>query len=308
MTDPQEVYRQLSPAAFNGLGFVVQSSERSGRNHTTDEPILGQGTRTRLIVGDKDVWTITAVILNEEGPWADADTLINEFRLAHDYTRVGEYVDPYDGVLSVIPLSWEFQRRALDITTVAFRVTFARADLDTFVLSPGVVASTPDDVVEQLAELGEAMADEPEALAQMEAIRPVLGIDADVEGAEFTSQATQQLASGQTVATATIPGVITDLARAARTAALGEYTRAAYAALRGRIVVEAARSNSATLLDMREVLGLYLSSLGSSAFGTTIQLPQGRLSLLQSTRSLDELARLNRDAVNHWYIRSEARL
>lgn len=300
--DPVKIYGLFSRPSYENIRFEVASSERSGRNSVAKDEILLRGTLIRPIIPGETVWRVRGEILDDDGPWETARLLELALQLTAP-TRSATYVDPWDGVQNVVPLEWSFPRQARQLNHVAFSITFASAELPPGPSAVGAVATSPDELFVGLATLGELLANEPVANAQMEAIRPLFpDLPSTLEGSDYTSAATASLLTATNTSFGGIPGLIQELGNTARSAVTGEFSRDARDQLRADLISEAARSNSPTLLDMREAWALYLSGLGVSAFGVVQSLPGRRLQTVASDRTFDDLARINRDAVRNFRI------
>lgn len=310
MIDAASILAQrYEPASFNGIAFDVVSRRRLGRNNTTTVRVTGRGAREKLTTGgDPDGWAITAWLRRDEGPWADEEALARALHLDHDHDATGLYIDPFDGPQRVVPIEWTFESESDDLNALRLSITFRSAELPIIANSPGFLAETPAQFVDAIAKDAGEFANEEAPAAQFEALRAEFGIESSTTGSAYATESSRRLLTTAPVATAGAPLVVQDLGAAARTAALGEYTRPAWGALRDRLIQEAARSNSPTLIKMRETLTFYLSALGADAFGTTASKPGRSLITVASSRSWPETVRRNRDAVIGWLAQDEVAL
>lgn len=300
--------QRYDPASFEGIPFDVERRSRSGRNNTTTVRVTGRGAREQITTGDEPtVWRVQGWLRRDEGPWADQLVLETAFALGRDYQRSGVYIDPFDGPQVVIPAEWDFESMSDDLDSIRISVTFKSAELPTLAPTPGFLASSPVELGEILVSEAGSFATEPEAAAQLEAVRSDLGIDTSVQGEEYAAASTRRLLSGAYKPEGGVPQAIQLIGSAARIAQSGEYTRDAFGALRGTLVSEAARSNSPTLLQFRETFSLFLSALGSDAFGTREEKPGRSLITISSTRSWPELVKRNRAAILDWRVRDTVR-
>jgi hypothetical protein len=309
MISVDQILAQRYPASFEGIPFDVAESERSSGNHTTRVPVVGRGTRSKITIGgDIDTWRITGWLRRDEGPWADQSVLASALRLGHDHDRTGTYIDPFDGPQTVVPKEWRFGRRSEDLNAVSLSITFEGATLDPVATPPGFLASSPLEFEALVIRASPELANEPAPAAQLEALRTTLGIRPSVQGEDYAAAATGRLLAGGNVTTAGTPAIIQDLGIAGRAAASGEYAWGAWSALRARIMAEAARSNSPTLLQLREIHSLYVSALGADAFGRSESKPGRSLLTVGLERTFAERLKRNRDAVRGWLIRDRVNL
>jgi hypothetical protein len=222
--------------------------------------------------------------------------------------QAGTLIHPWDGAVQVVPRRWDFafEPRALD--HVRFTVEFARAELPPAPSNAGVVAKTSDALNTILGVDGHLLAAEPDPLAQLEAVRPLLGIPDTITGADYTQAASERLATASNVTVTRTPLAIQEMGAAARAAALGQLTTKGRDRVIALVAQEAIRSNSLGLLQQSESFSLYLGTLGISAFGQVQVAPQSPLQLLATGTPLKRLAELNRDAVLNWRVFGSARI
>jgi len=258
--------------------------------------------------GEPDGWAISGWLRRDEGPWAAGQVLARALHLAHQHDASGTYIDPFDGPQRVIPLEWTLETQSDDLTALRLSITFAAAELDEIAGTPGFLAETPEQFYDAIVTDAGAFASEAAPAAQLEALRPALGIDATITGEEYAKASSARLLTDAHLATAGTPSILQQLGAAARTAAAGEYTRDAWGALRDRLIQEAARSNSPTLFRLRETLSLYLSALGADAFGQLASKPGRSLITVALDRPWPERVKRNRDAVLGWLARDKVAL
>lgn len=310
MIDAQLILAQrYEPASFEGIPFDVVNSRRSGSNNTTTVRVQGRGARQKITSGgEPTTWAITGWLRRDEGPWADQTVLDNALHLSHDHDAAGTYIDPWDGPQRVVPLEWSFERESDDLTAIQLSITFKEAVLSVVASTPGFLADSPELFYEAITSQAAALASEPAAAAQLESQRATLNIPSFVQGEDYATTAASRLVTDAPAATAGVPLILQQLGAAARTAAAGEYTREAWGALRDRMIAEAARSNSPTILAMRETLSLYMSSLGADAFGRAASKPGRALITIATGRPWPEVVKRNRDAVLAWLVRDRVAL
>lgn len=290
----EEARSQRFPASFDGLPFIMSSSRRFGSNETITDFVVGRGSRRRHIAPGEKGWSVAGHIIDARLAGA-VEAMDRALTLSNSTGRVGQLVHPFDGVVQVVPSDWSFDYQGSALDFCPFSATFVSAELPTVEESAGRVPQNADETVITLAELARVMADEPDPLAQLAALRPLLQLPDTLQGADYTQAAALRLGQRADIETDRVPRIIQKLGEAARAADAGEYTTGARDRLRVEIMQEAARSDSLALLNMRESWSLYLGNQGVQAFGRIVQQPQGLLVNLPG--DYDRLAELNRRAI-----------
>lgn len=275
------------------------SGDAASGVEVTIEQQIGRGSRARPVVNRPYTYPLRGYVTGR-----DALQRSEALRRALDKGR-NILVHPWQGALDVIPTEWRLAFDSQSLEWVELDLEFTSAVL------PELAASEPPPdagtTLSAMAQAGAAFASEPVALAELEQLRPELSLEPpSVTGEGFATQATGQLLNGSGVATG-VPRALQEVGNGVRAAEAGELTSDEAARIEAALLVEADRSDSATLLDIRELFSIFVAGSAlarvQTANGPTIQ------ALAEATgQSIEILAARNRQAVLQWFARGEVRV
>lgn len=291
---------QRFAASFEGFEFICTGSSRAGANFVEEIEIEGAGVYGEQRVPGPDSWDLDGVIVDDRFQ-ARQEELFRLFQLLHTEDKSGLLIEPFSGVQRVVPQQWTLTNTREDLDSVSFRASFINAELPQLSDSAPNAPADADELVITLGETGKLLALEPDPLAQLEAMRPLLGIPDDVTGEDYTAASTAKLASRSDVSADRVPAIIQRVGAAGRLAQNGELSADTIARLRLDIDREAQVSNSLGLIAMRIDLQMFVQ-FAARAAGPVFSVPGGILERIPVGTSINRLAELNRGAVAQWFI------
>lgn len=295
-------FDELEPASFAGLPFKVRGSAdgRFGWQSAT-ETVVDRGSRRRAIAPEPDSYSFEGFL---QGATARRDALAFKARALQG---PGLLVHPYFGSMDVLCDRITIAFKGPEIEHASLQLEFSASELPAAVAAPAAgldAASATADIAAAMSGFNE----EPGPADELRRTAPALGLplEPDEDLPERTGQALLSPAGAPRTG---VPGAVQGVGAGLRELEAGQLDAAGRDAVADQLLREALRTDSLTLMAIRE---LWLEAVLAVGPADSRQVDGAGHILpaiaVASGIELADLAAVNRDGARTWFVQGTVQL